>query len=57
MIDEHKDKRKYDNFSYHSTKCWLKGNDRVGEWMRTEAGSGDFLAQFKNVFQISSIPF
>ena len=26
MIDEHKDKRKYNNFGYHSTKCWLKGN-------------------------------
>ena len=27
MIDEHKDKRKYNNFDYHSTKFWLKGND------------------------------
>ena len=28
MIDEHKDKRKYNDFGYHSTKCWLKGNDK-----------------------------
>ena len=27
MIDKHKDKRKYNNFGYHSTKFWLKGND------------------------------
>ena len=28
MIDEHKDKRKYNNFGYLSTKFWLKGNDK-----------------------------
>ena len=28
MFDEHKDKRKYNNFGYHSTKFWLKGNDK-----------------------------
>ena len=27
MIDKHKDKRKYTNFGYHSTKFWLKGNN------------------------------
>ena len=26
MIDKHKDKRKHNNFDYHSTKFWLKGN-------------------------------
>ena len=31
MIDKHKDKRKYNNFGYHSTKFWLKGNDT---WMK-----------------------
>ena len=28
MIVKHKDKRKYNNFGYYSTKFWLKGNDR-----------------------------
>ena len=28
MIDKHKDKRKYNNFGYLSTKFWLNGNDR-----------------------------
>ena len=27
MFDKHKDKQKYNNFGYHSTKFWLKGND------------------------------
>ena len=28
MSDKHKDKQKYNNFGYHSSKFWLKGNDR-----------------------------
>ena len=27
MIDKHKFKQKYNNFGYHSTKFWLKGNN------------------------------
>ena len=29
MIEKHKDKQKYNNFGYHSTKFWLEGNDNV----------------------------
>ena len=29
MINRHKDKQKYKNFGYHSTKLWLKGNDNL----------------------------
>ena len=29
MIDKHKLEQKYNNFSYLSTKFWLKGNDTI----------------------------
>ena len=40
MIDKHRDKRKYNNFGYLSTKFWLKGNDRGVQPSLTQGQKG-----------------